>query len=61
LILGDEFGYIRIVDLSAFILEKDIKPVTPEMIGNKNPYRIEDYNYLGTAENSSNTHDFSQY
>lgn len=30
------------------------------MIGNKNPYRIEDYNYAGTTENSSNTHDFSQ-
>lgn len=59
--MGDEFGYIRIVDLSAFILEKDIRPIVPEMIGNKNPYRIEDYNYLGTAENSSNTHDFSNY
>ena len=29
------------------------------MIGNKNPYRIEDYNYLGTAENATNTFDFS--
>jgi len=45
--------------LSAFIEEQDLKPVTPEMIGNKNPYRIEDYNYMGTIENSSNTHDFS--
>ena len=29
------------------------------MLGNKNAYRIEDYNYIGTTENSSNTHDFS--
>ena len=49
LILGDEFGYIRIVDISEFILEVDLKPITPDMIGNKNPYRIEDYNYIGTA------------
>jgi len=45
--------------LSAFIEEQDLKPVTPEMIGNKNHYRIEDYNYMGTIEHSSNTHDFS--
>lgn len=31
------------------------------MIGNKNPYRIEDYNYMGAIENSSNTHDFSHH
>jgi hypothetical protein len=47
--LGDEFGYIRIVDISGFIRDKDIKPVTVEMLGNKNPYRIEDYNYVGTT------------
>ena len=29
LILGDEFGYIRIVDISGFIHDKEIKPVTP--------------------------------
>jgi hypothetical protein len=40
LILGDEFGYIRIVDISNFIRDKDIKVVTAEMLGNKNPYRI---------------------
>jgi len=28
LILGDEFGYLRIVDLSLFIEDLDIKPVT---------------------------------
>lgn len=31
------------------------------MLGNKNPYRIEDYNYKGGSESSSNTHDFSTY
>jgi hypothetical protein len=49
------------VDISAFIRDKEIKPVTPEMIGNKNPYRIEDYNYIGTTENSANTRDFSHH
>lgn len=29
LILGDEFGYIRIVDISNFIKDKEIRPVTP--------------------------------
>lgn len=36
-------------------------PVTPEMVGNKNPYRIEDYNYKGGSESSGNTHDFSSH
>ncbi len=31
------------------------------MIGNKNAYRIEDYNYIGNGENSSNTHDFTHH
>lgn len=31
------------------------------MIGNKNPYRIEDYNYVGSTETSSNTHDFTHH
>ncbi len=49
LILGDEYGYVRILDLTAFIKQHDVRPVTPDMLGNKNPYRIEDYNYLGTS------------
>lgn len=28
LILGDEFGYIRIVDITSFLLELNIGPVT---------------------------------
>jgi len=59
LILGDEYGYIRIIDISAFIEENNVKPMQAESIGNKNPYRIEDYNYLGQSENASNTYDFS--
>ncbi len=49
LILGDEYGYVRILDITAFIKQHDVRPVTPDMLGNKNPYRIEDYNYLGTS------------
>ena len=49
LILGDEYGYIRIIDLTEFIEEKELKPITTEMIGNKNPYRIEDYHYVGIS------------
>ena len=49
MILGDEYGYIRIVDISNFIADKEIKPITADIIGNKNPYRIEDYNYIGTT------------
>jgi hypothetical protein len=60
LILGDEFGYIRVIDLWGFLSEQNIKPVTSEMLGNKNPYRIEDYLYAN-SENSSNTHDFTHH
>lgn len=40
LILGDEYGYVRILDITKFLGENDLKPVTPDMLGNKNPYRI---------------------
>jgi hypothetical protein len=50
---------VRVLDLTAFIKEHDVRPVTADMLGNKNPYRIEDYNYLGTSELSVNIHDFS--
>lgn len=29
LILGDEYGYIRVIDISQFVEENDIKPVVP--------------------------------
>lgn len=29
LILGDEYGYVRVVDLASFIEEQDLKPITP--------------------------------
>lgn len=40
LILGDEYGYVRILDITKFLVENDLKPVTQDMLGNKNPYRI---------------------
>lgn len=61
IILGDEYGYIRVANITSFIEANKINPVTPEMLGNKNPFRIEDYNYKGGSESTSNTHDFSKY
>lgn len=29
LIMGDEFGYIRLADISAFLEDQDLRPVSP--------------------------------
>lgn len=47
IILGDEYGYVRVASLTSFIEAHKITAVTAEMLGNKNPYRIEDYHYKG--------------
>lgn len=31
------------------------------MVGNRNPYRIEDYNFKGGSESSSTTHNYSSF
>ena len=59
-ILGDEYGYIRIINITGFLQENNIVPVTPELIGNKNPYRIQDYYYKGVSQLSTMTHDFTK-
>ena len=35
--------------------------MTQELIGNKNPYRIEDYHYKGVSQSSSMIHDFTKF
>lgn len=29
LILGDEYGYVRVLDITAFLLSLDVRPITP--------------------------------
>lgn len=62
IILGDEYGYIRIIAITDFLKEHGFVPLTQEQVGNKNPYRIEDYHYKVISETSSaNTHDFTRH
>lgn len=45
IILGDEYGYIRIISLTEFLSDNNIAPLRPDEVEKKNPYRIEDYHY----------------
>lgn len=50
LILGDEYGYLRLIKLNPLLETEQIEPVVPEQLGNKNPFRIEDYNFTGSVK-----------
>ena len=43
IVLGDEYGYVRVMKIEQALTNEKIGPIGPEVLGNKNPYRIEDY------------------
>lgn len=38
--IGDEYGYVRVLKIEAALNAEKVTPITPDMLGNKNPYRI---------------------
>ena len=44
-IMGDEYGYVRTLKFQQALTAEGLVPILPEALGNRNPYRIEDYDY----------------